>query len=250
MVDSSPFRDAANVYDALIDWPKRLAHEAGFYRRRFSQASVHRLVDVACGPGHHAAMFHRWGLEVQGSDVSAEMISQAKHLHGTPEGLQWVVRSFEQPIEAAEAWDAAICVGNSLALAADHAAVEQVIRRLVAAVRRDGVIVVHVLNLWSFPDGPCRWQKCFRLTDPGGDRLVIKGVHRAGTRGFVDLLVSTCHDPPTLESESIPLLGLEAADLERCFVRAGCRSFEVWGGYAEQPYQRESSTDLIVVARR
>ncbi len=250
MGTATPFHDATRVYDALIDWPKRLAHEADFYRRIFSRRGVQRVVDVACGPGHHAAMFHRWGHVVQGSDVSDEMIAQAKQLHGTPAGLEWLVRSFEQPVEAGEPFDAALCVGNSLALAADHPTVELVISRLVQAVRQGGVIIVHVLNLWSLPDGPCRWQKKVRISGPSGDRLVVKGVHRAGTRGFVDILVSTCSASPTLESESIPLIGLESRDLERFFIRAGCRELEIRGGYHEPTYQRETSTDLIAVAIR
>jgi hypothetical protein len=57
-----------DVYDAMIDWSKRLDHEGPFYRTLFERLSAKSVVDVACGTGHHAAMFHDWGLEVEASD--------------------------------------------------------------------------------------------------------------------------------------------------------------------------------------
>jgi SAM-dependent methyltransferase len=250
MAADEAFGDWADIYEALIDWPKRLAHEGPFYRRLFEQASVRRVVDVACGPGHHAALFHRWGLSVQGADVSPEMIQRARRQHGESASLEWVVRSFDQPIQVAEPFDAAICVGNSLALADEQETTGRAIGHMAAAVRPGGVIVVHVLNLWHLPDGPCRWQKCCRIPGLQGDLLVIKGVHRAGTSGYVNLLVTRLDSPPVLESQSVPFLGLQADTLEESARQAVCNRCNFWGGYSAQPYQRQESVDLIMAAVR
>ena len=66
MSDTS-FDDLTDVYEAMIDWPKRLNAETPFFRRLFEQHNVKRVADVACGTGRHAAMYHSWGLEVEGS---------------------------------------------------------------------------------------------------------------------------------------------------------------------------------------
>ena len=65
------FQDLTDVYEAMIDWPKRLAREEPFYRRWFERCGARSVLDVACGTGHHGAMFHRWGLRVEGADLSA-----------------------------------------------------------------------------------------------------------------------------------------------------------------------------------
>ncbi|MCH5378183.1 MAG: class I SAM-dependent methyltransferase [Planctomycetes bacterium] len=246
---NQPFGDRVEVYESLIDWPRRLDHEQAFYRRLFEPIPVRRLVDVACGTGHHAAMFHSWGLAVEGSDVSPEMIQRARQRHGETETLRWVARSFDQPIETKSPIDAAICVGNSLALAGSLEAADQAIARMLGAVRPGGLVVVHVLNLWHLPDGPCLWQKCRRTTGSQGDRMVVKGVHRCGRSGFVDLIIVSLDGPPVMESESVPFLGLEADWLEDAAVRAGSGDVEFFGGYADQPYHRDTSVDLIMVAR-
>jgi len=246
----SPFADLTGVYDLLVDWPRRLAREGPFYRRLFERIGARRVADVACGTGRHAAMFHSWGVSVEGSDADPKMIERARAEFGQPEGLRFVVRGFEEPIRATEPFDVALCVGNSLALAPDAATAARAIREMLAAVRGGGAVVVHVLNLWRLPDGPCVWQKCLRAALAQGDVLITKGVHRSGKRGFVDLIVAPVDDPGQFHSESVPLLGFEAPELSRMAAEAGASDVQLFGGYDEKPYERTESTDLILVARR
>jgi SAM-dependent methyltransferase len=246
---SAPTFDAlTDVYEGMIDWPKRLAHEEPFYRRLFERVGVRSLVDVACGTGRHGAMFHSWGLSVEGADLSPGMIRRARESFGEPAGLSWVVRGFDEPIRAAAPLDAALSVGNSLALAPDMATVHRAIHQMMAAVRPGGLLVVHVLNLWRLADGPCVWQKCKRVALPQGDSLVIKGVHRAGSRGYVELIVAPMAEATEMTTDTVPLLGLEAEELEAAARQAGATRVECFGGYRDEPYDRQASTDLILVA--
>ena len=113
------FDDLTDIYESMINWPKRLAHEEPFYRGLFGRIGARRVVDVACGAGQHAAMFHSWGLEVTGADISPAMIARAREHFGEPRGLRWLVRGYDQPFADGETADAVVCVGNSLALAPD-----------------------------------------------------------------------------------------------------------------------------------
>ena len=250
MTTAELFRDLTDVYEALVDWPKRLAREEPFYRRLFEGRQVRRVVDVACGTGHHAAMFNRWGLSVEGSDFSAAMIERARRQYGESPSLRWTVRSFDQPIDADEPFDAAICVGNSLALAADRPMVQRALQQMLAAVRPQGLVVVHLLNLWRLPDGPCVWQKCQRASLPQGEVLIVKGVHRSGRQGFVDLVVASLSPDTDMHTESVPLLGLEADELEQMAHAAGALRCEFFGGYQGEAFVRETSVDLILVVSR
>jgi SAM-dependent methyltransferase len=244
------FDDLADVYEAMVDWPKRLAAEEPFYRRLLARLGARNVVDVACGTGRHAAMFHSWGLRVEAADLSPRMIERARAGFGQPAGLRWVVRAFDQPIGADTPFDAAICAGNSLALAPEAETAERALGRMTAAVRDGGAVVVHVLNLWRLPDGPCVWQKSKQTTLARGEVLILKGVHRCGGRGFVDLAVVDLEDPSALYSESVPLLGLEADELEAMARQAGARRVELLGDYQGRPYDRRTSTDLILVAEK
>lgn len=242
------FDQLAHIYEAMIDWPKRLAAEEPFYRQWFEQIRVKRVVDVACGTGRHAAMFHRWGLGVEGADLSPAMIQQARAGFGDPPGLRWAVRGFDEPIPEAGSWDAVVCAGNSLALASDLAMVRTAVARMTEALRPGGILLVQVLNLWRLPDGPCIWQKCLRTRLPQGDVLILKGVHRCDRRGYVELVVADPNGGPLLAHESPQFLGLEAGELEAVARQAGAAEVRFFGGYAAQPFDRESSIDLVMVA--
>jgi len=261
-MSTSTFDDWSDAYEAMIDWPKRLANEGPFYRRVFERVSARRVLDAACGTGHHAAMFHSWGLEVEGADISPAMIERCRREYGESATLRWAVRGFERPHPEPRSFDAAVCVGNSLALAGDEAAAAAAVREMVAAVRPGGMVVIGVLNLWRLADGPANWQKCVRTVLPQGDSLIIKGIHRAGRMGYVDLVV-TClgsgggasgspaaSSQPGMHSECVPFLGMEKDQIEEMLRRAGAASVELSGDYQGRPFDRERSTDLITVGAK
>jgi SAM-dependent methyltransferase len=243
------FSDLADAYDAMIDWPKRLAAEEPFYRWLFERGGTGSVLDAACGTGRHAAMFHSWGLRVEGADISPGMIDRCRGQFGEPEALRWAVRGFDQPTDEPGRFDVAICTGNSLALAPDMATLARAVGRLVEAVRPGGAVVLHVLNLWRMQDGPVTWQKCKRATLARGESLIVKGVHRCGDRGYVDIVVTTLRGAaPTMQAESVPFWGVEPGDLEQLAREAGAQQVEVFGTYKREAYEREASQDLIVVA--
>lgn len=244
------FDDWTDIYEAMIDWPKRLAHEGPLYRRLFDGVGARSVLDVACGTGRHAALFHSWGMRVEGADISSSMVRRARAAFGDPAGLVWAVRGFHEPPPPREPFDVAICVGNSLALAPDREVAERGVRQMLASVRRGGTVVVHVLNLWHLPDGPCVWQQLRRAELPSGEVLIAKGVHRAGLRGYVDLLVVPLAAPSEARNDSVPFLGFEAEELQEMALRAGAARVQLHGGYPFQAYQRESSVDLIMIAEK
>jgi SAM-dependent methyltransferase len=244
----SSLDNLVDYYEAMINWPNRLAHEGPFYRRLFASVEAERVLDVACGTGHHAAMFHSWGLRVEAADVSASMLAQARRNFGEPAGLQWTCRGYCEPLETSGIFQAAICVGNSLALAPDLQTARTAVTRMLAAVQPGGVVVVHVLNLWRLADGPCLWQKCVRTHEDHVPGVIVKGVHRHGTTGYVDLVVTRLAAEPAMRSESVRFLGFEAATLEQWASEAGADHVTVSGGYRDEPYDRDTSVDLIMVA--
>jgi SAM-dependent methyltransferase len=246
----SMFEDLTDVYEAMIDWPKRLAHEEPFYRRLFAEHGVHRVVDTACGTGRHAAMFHSWGLNVEGADVSPGMVDRARASFGEPARLRWVVRGFDAPIAPADPFDAALCVGNSLPLAPDTATAERAIAQMLAAVRGGGLLVVQALNLWRLSEGPCIWQKCRPATLKDREVLIIKGVHRCAGCGYVELLVAEAAAGDLLQTDSVRFFGLEAAALESMARAAGASEVRFFGGYHDEPYERQESADLLMVAEK
>lgn len=249
-MSNKQFDDLTDIYEAMIDWPKRLANEEPFFRRLFETFKVKKLVDVACGTGRHAAMFHGWGLDVRGVDISTNMLERARDLFGEPDGLTWGLQNFDQPIEPTGSYDAALCLGNSLALAGSIEAAGRLVGNMLAAVRPGGLVVAQVMNVWKLPDGPCVWQKVIRKKMKGVDRMILKGVHRCGDMGFVELLTGLLEDQITINSESFQFLGLRPEELQTSAMKHGADKVKFFGNHQDQPYKPLSSPDLIMVAHK
>lgn len=249
--ENATFELAPEVYAALVNWPRRLEREGPFFRDAFATAGVRTVLDLACGTGHHAAQFASWGLDVTGLDGSPEMIRYCRARHGESAELRWGVQRLEALQQIEGQFDAITCIGNSLSLLPDVDAVRSAIGHITRLLSPGGVTVVHVLNCWRLADGPICWQKLQRINADGTERMLLKGVHRAGKRAFVDMVMHDCGTAePTLEARSTPMLPLEADVLLGQFRKSGCDDVLSVGDHSRTPFDRATSDGLIVVARR
>jgi SAM-dependent methyltransferase len=239
----------AEAYDAMIDWDKRLANEAPFYRKLFEQVGARSVLDTACGTGRHAAMFAEWGLRVEAADLNPRMIEHCQARYAGTPNLSFVARSFLLPAERPA--DVVVCTGNSLALVEASQQADAAIAALCASARSGGAVVVHVLNLLSREEGPVRWDKCKRTNLSTGDALITKGTHRAGHHGYVDFLLADISGPtPKLTVDSVRFLELHREHLEAQCLRHGCDAVKAFGSYRMEPYDALTSGDLILVATK
>jgi SAM-dependent methyltransferase len=251
LMSPQTFDRLADCYDCLVDWPRRLAREGRFFRRWFEAQGVRRVADLACGTGHHAALFHSWGLDVEGSDISPAMLEQCRRLHGEGAGLRWVERSLNEPVDEEASFDAVVCLGNSLGLAGDLPAIQHALRLMVGAVRPGGVGVVQVLNLWAVAEGPTKWQRARWREVDGRPVVIIKGIHRVGHRGYVDILEARADGGEAeFTPQSATFLGITARQIREAVGEAGGAVVAACGSHDGSEYDESSSEDLIVVWRR
>ena len=121
---------------------------------------------------------------------------------------------------------------------------------MVDALRPGGLLVLHVLNAWRLPDGPTVWQKCLRLTLPQGETLITKGVQRVGDRACGHLIAAPLNAPDQYRYDWFPFLPLDEHELSDFVRSAGAADIRTFGSHKRAPYERESSVDLIVIARK
>lgn len=250
---SADFELDPAVYDAMVDWQRRLANEAPFWRARIDEAAARRALDVACGPGRHAAMFREWGLDVTGVDASAAMIAHCQRERGEYANLRWRQCAFAELGQLADEppFDLVYCIGNSLALAGEISHAAAAIRDMGRLLRPGGVCVVQVLNFHRLVEGPVHWSQPREVCVGGALRTIVKGVHRVGSAGYIDVVeFEAAGGLDTTTGRSTRLLALTPADLQPVFSSGDWRDAMWFGGYDEQPFDSTSSVDLMLIARR
>ncbi|MDO8964281.1 MAG: class I SAM-dependent methyltransferase [Coriobacteriia bacterium] len=147
--------EPAADYDRFVDWNKRLAREAPFFRHEFGAHAVRRIIDVGCGTGQHAIMWAGWGLEVVGVDPSASMLAQARinakaeaeRVAAAGGSVTFVEGGFGElaALGLAPA-DAVTCTGNALPHVSGLPGLREAIADFAAVLRPGGACILHLLN--------------------------------------------------------------------------------------------------------
>jgi glycine/sarcosine N-methyltransferase len=248
------FESFQPYYEIMVDWNQRLSHESSFFQRAFQSVHAKSVLDCACGTGHHACLFARWGMDVSASDISEAMIRKTRHLAATG-NLQINVQqaSFDNLGDAfGRQFDAVVCVGNSLATAGSRATVAKAVAQMHAATRSDGALILQNLNFERFVPGTAVYGDPVYREHLGQNYLFMKVFRRAGTRCDMDIVVlsdgATGQWTRTVFSDK--LLVLDRATIVTMVEEAGFGKIKLYGGHEMTPYEPKTSRDLIVVARR
>ena len=248
------FDSFQSYYEIMVDWDARLEREAPLFQRVFQSVHAHCVLDCACGTGHHACLFARWGMEVAGSDISEEMIRKSEHLAATRKlPIRFRAASFDKLADVFdEEFDATVCVGNSLSLAKSRSVAAAGIRQMHEILRPGGALLIQVLNYEQFPPGEHVYGDPVHREHIGQNYLFLKSYHRAGTKCDMDIIVLTNSATDTWFKSIFAerLLVLDRAALVQMVEQAGFGKIKLYGGYEMTPFEPKTSRDLVVVARR
>lgn len=163
-------------YDELVDWDRRLAREAPFFRELFESRGVRSVADVGAGSARHAILFRSWGLDVTAIDPSADMLALAReNAEAAGSDLQIVEGGFGQVAGLLGGQvDALTCTGNALPHVRSLEGLREALADFSAAVRAGGVLVLHYLNHERLVTQRIRTMSPVFRETPGGDKFFLR----------------------------------------------------------------------------
>jgi glycine/sarcosine N-methyltransferase len=253
-VSQVPLWDSLSAdYDRFVDWEGRLAREMPFFEKLFAEHGVRRVVDMACGTGHHAIALAQRGYEVLGSDVSQGMVSRAQE-NATAAEVQatFLQAGFgELGKWVKEPYDALLCLGNSLPSLLGEEALKDALADMAQVLVPGGLLVLQNLN--------------YDRVWPKRERFMPLQTHRQGDEEWLFFRFVDFH-PETLtfnmiilhkngggwdyRAEATELRPIFKEDLQRLLAQTGFASIDFYGDYDFNPYQQDTSGDLVVVAQK
>jgi ubiquinone/menaquinone biosynthesis C-methylase UbiE len=203
-----------------------------------------RVLDVACGQGRHAHLLAEAGLDVDGVDLSEELLARARE-RGAGPGLRYTRGDMRAlPTEWADRFDAVVSLGTSFGFfrnpADDVAALGEFARVLRPGgvllwhgASRDGVVARFLArDWWTTEDGTTIAQE--RRFDP------LSGL----------LNVESRWSGPSGETTRVHHLRLYTATrLAELLAAVGLIVEGAWEGWRDRPLRRTSS-EMLLVARK
>ncbi len=248
-----PLYDAlAADYDRFVNWEGRLSHELPFFTSLFEQHGVRRVLDAACGTGHHAIALAGEGYQVLGADLSVPMIVRAEE-NASARGANatFVAAGLGGYADLGQTFDAAICLGNSLPHLLSGQAVAGALDDFASVLRPGGVLVIQNRNFDRV------WREQERFMPPQtfcgaeGEWLFLRfyDFHEESIT-FNMLRLRRTADSWSQDVEATELRPIFARDLASALERAGFAPVTLYGSYDGAPFDPGTSGDLIAVAVR
>jgi glycine/sarcosine N-methyltransferase len=238
-------------YDRFVNWEERLSNELPFIRSLLQANDAKRVLDSACGTGHHAIALTQQGYQAVGIDLSPGMVDQArKNAEAASVAVSFYVTCLgELSRTVPYRFDAILCLGNSLPHIVDKTDLRAALKDMAAVLQPGGILLlqnrnydrvwgekVRFMPLITHQEGDQEWL-FFRFMDFGPETLTFNMVtfHKADEEWHYRI-------------GSTQLRPLFRAYLENLLRELGFDRVEAYGDYQSSPFDPDESSDLIIVA--
>lgn len=230
---------------ARYDWMHREnPARRAFFRRRFAEHDVTRVLDCACGTGRDLAMFRELGIEVHGSDLSSAMLTQARaHLDDAVPLRQ--VDFCDLPAHFDTPFDAVVCLTNAINEVLDDAGTLRALQSMRAVLRPGGLLIFDQGQTDASMRDPARFAPVLNTRD--WTRFFVIDIERQiQTVHIFDFV----HTAATCATHHTPVrLRIRLLDSWRqMLTEAGFTDVAIYGDWVDTPYDKATSRRLIAVA--
>jgi len=220
-----------------------------FFRKLFKTHNISKVLDCACGTGHDLILFHSFGCDVYGSDLSDAMLSQArKNISETKIDIpvqKADYRDLEKHYDSP--FDAVVCLSNAINESIGDTEIIRALCSMKAVLRTGGILVIDQGQSDASMENPPRFapivntRDCLRLfvMDYAGDVMKVDIFDFTHTESFFDF--NHTHVQVQIRLK---------ADWDRILDKAGFTRIEYFGDWSFTQYDKEKSKRLIAVAHK
>ena len=245
-----PYAGFAERYDLFHgEFGQHNPTEVGFFAELFARHQVETVLDCACGTGRHLHLFHSLGYQVTGSDLSPSMLEQARvNLAGLGLGIPLSQADYrELPQHYDRTFDAVVCLSSSILHMPDDEQALRALRSMRDVLRPSGILVL----TQGTTDRQWREKPRFLVATntPDFTRLFVIDYEGVGARyNILDLYHTEERNELQTWSVTYPRILLRD-DQERLLIAAGFARVDFYGSFEFEPYDKETSRQLIAVAQ-
>jgi SAM-dependent methyltransferase len=196
-------------------------------------------LDLACGKGRHARFLSENNLNVLGVDLSENSITQAKKLEA--ENLKFSVQDMRESFCEAK-FDAIFNLFTSFGYFDSQEDNLKVLKSIHLMLKEKGVLVIDFMNAHKVVENLVK--KEVKTEDDIEFRITR---HYDGEHIFKNIVF----DVDQKEHEYTELVqALYKEDFEKLLTEAGFRITETFGDFMLNPFEKESSNRLIIIAKK
>jgi len=238
--------------DLMVSWEKRLKHETPFFIKLFEQNRVKKVLDLACGTGHHSIFFAKSGYEVTGVDKSEEMIRIARENSKDITGVKFLKAGFLNIYpELKDRFDAVICLGNSLPHLLSKNNLRKTMQNIYNLLNPEGILIIQNRNYDKILQKKIRFMPP-NIIDKEKERIIfLRTLDLYKTKVVFNLVTFRQKEGRwSFQTKSTLLRPILRKEIENILKGVAFKEQKYYGDYNFSPFRRYESEDLIVFARK
>jgi SAM-dependent methyltransferase len=240
-------------YEQMINWKARLTREGGFFQTLFNERNVHSVLDIACGTGHHAVEFARWGLRSAGCDISAGMLRLAER-NAAEAGVE--VDFFEAGFTDVDRkaggrrFDAIVCIGNSFPHLLSQRDLDCAMRSIKRVLSPGGVFVSQIRNYARILRDNLRFMPPTSAEYGGREYVFLRMLDLHGPHSIDFNVIRMVRESGnwTYTVQTTRLRPITKEHMNNALERAGFKKIRHYSDYARTRFGINKALDLITVA--
>lgn len=251
----------APVYDHFVNWNSRLAFEMPLILKLLSHLGTEphetKVIDTACGTGQHAISLAEAGYLSYGSDLSPEMVSVAKIRADAADQLViFKTRGFGSTAKAFSKdlpFDATLCLGNSLPHVSDEVTLKVALQDFHDLLRPGGLLLLQMRNFDRIMRHHLRWMEPQSEKTDQHEWLFLRFYDFESEKRIqfnVIAMERQKNQPWSVNLTSTPLTPILKDQLVDLLLETGFDAIQTLGSLNGEPFDPETSSDLIIVANK
>ncbi|MHB8171328.1 MAG: class I SAM-dependent DNA methyltransferase [Thermincolia bacterium] len=246
------FDQFSDDYDKMVNWEKRLERERPFFSKIFQETGARRLLDLACGTGHHAVMLAGLGLDVTAMDISGPMVvkaqAAAKEVGVQVEAMEGGFLDFREKVTGK--YDAVLILGNSLPHLLTKGEITKCLKDVAQVLNPGGKLIIQNRNYDKVMAERERFMPINSWSGPEGEELVFLRFMdwQDELINFKLVTLHKNHGQWSCQVGTNPLRPITSGELKSFLQEAGYNGVDWYGDYGFNSYNPTTSGDIIVVA--
>jgi glycine/sarcosine N-methyltransferase len=235
-------------FDLMVSRDKRLKNEAPFFKKLFEENKVKKILDLACGTGHHSIFFAKSGYGVTGVDLSEKMLQIARKNAKGVSGVRFVKGGFLDVYpKLKDKFDAVICLGNSLPHLLSKKDLKKTLRNIYNLLNPGGILVLQNRNYDKILKKKIRFMAP-NFTERDGEKIVFFRILDFLKDNVVFNLVTFRQKEGkwSFQTKSTLLRPILRKEIENLLSGQGFKKQKFYGDYCFSPFRSMISEDLIV----
>lgn len=251
----------ASVYDHFVNWKSRLAFELPLILELLSSLGTPphetRVIDSACGTGQHAIALAEAGYIAYGSDLSPEMVSVAKiRADSADQRVSFKTSGFGSTSKAFAKelpFDAVLCLGNSLPHVSNETELKTALEDFFKLLRPGGLLLLQMRNFDRVMNLQLRWMEPQTEKTDQNEWLFLRFYDFESDKRIHFNVISMerqQNKPWSLNLVSTPLTPILHQSLRNLLCATGFGAVQTYGSLRAEPFDAETSGDLVVIARK